>query len=158
MAPLQKEKDMLVGPKTDSLSVSLPPVVPAGKERKKPAMKNVYSKVDSSERILLSPKARALALERLNEIDKENALWIDKMQIPVRGDGRPALAQEMADTAMKIAVFNSAERDLYLAALNGKTIGEIAVCKDKILQEGKNWNDPTCADGVIKRFERTVSK
>lgn len=156
MAPIQKEKTAQEQTaQKDSLTVSIRPIAPAGKKLEK---ESVYAKADSEQqKMALSPKARELALERLKEIDKEDSIWIEKIQIPVRGDGRPPLKPETIDSAMKINVFNYWEKRLYDAALNGNTLAEIEECKKKIVEKGKIWKDSAQAERILQRFEKIVA-
>ncbi|MFH1095053.1 MAG: hypothetical protein V1728_02445, partial [Candidatus Micrarchaeota archaeon] len=122
------------------------------------AMKNVYSKVDSSERMVLSPKAREMVSERLEEIHIEIGRWIDSTDptgLSGRRDPKGLLAAR--ERAKEMLLLLSYEIDLYHGALHGKLLSEIAACKNKIRGQAKEWGQQSYVKSVIERFDAIVA-
>ncbi len=131
------------------------PTVAEAKET--PALKRVYSKADSNQAIVLSPKAKKLVLERLTEISVEESGWVDRIDLIPRFSINPKKATETNELAKKMLLFLDYEESLYRGARDGKSLSEIAECKNKISEKAKQWGQSGYADAMIKRFEKIVA-
>jgi len=128
---------------------------PEPKSTESSPLKNVYSKADTSQgRIVLSPRARVLAEQRLKEIRKELREWEEKT------DSRGFygnLPREKKIEALEMSGFCVDELELYTAALEAKSYSEIEKLKQGILDRGKLFGYPEYANKIIQRFDETVS-
>lgn len=160
MAPIQKEKTAQgQTAQKDSLTVSIRPIAPARQEGERADMENVYSKADSNQqKMALSPKARELAQKRLEEIEKENADWIGKIDpapYHIRTNEEVQATLGTREHAKKMLDFGMTEDFLYRAALDGKA-DEVANYKNRLIGFGKEGEYGEYAKKIIDRFEEIV--